>query len=325
MIGMALKRIPHRRPIRSGKHSTFGEKSAEQAHAVFANIFGGRIIVKLIIGTILVLILITAGLWMKLVYANPEHVFWTAINNSLSSVSVTKDLTQSAGTAKTNIITQLAFGHDPIVKSIKNVDQQLAQGSAHITVETIGTPSNTYQHYTNIKQTGKNINYDSVYNLWVKDSSATPYQFFNDAVFGAMLFGKIPAQDKQKIIDYLREAYKINFNLTKKDNIGGRKIYTYEVSIALQNYSKAAKIYAQTLGMPNADKVSPSNYKATDKLNVTFVVDVYSRQVKSITYTSTGAKEKYSGYGILSEPKIPSKTVDYSVLEKALQESAKQN
>jgi hypothetical protein len=221
----------------------------------------------------------------------------------------------------------MIFNPSPIVKNIKEVTTNTNQGTGHIKVESIGTTKDTYQHYILIDQPGKQKNdYSSAYSLWLLNGGNTQARdtgLFNNAMFGAFLFGNIPANERTKIVNSLRDAYTINFDDTKKEKKDGRKLYTYDVKISLKKYAAAAHLYAKALGLPNADQITPTTYQDSATLNVSVGIDMLSRQVRQLTYQSNSVSEKYSGYGIYAAAKAPAHTVSYETLQKTIQEAAK--
>jgi hypothetical protein len=148
MAGMALAKTRHPRPKRVGKNSTLGEKTAVRTHSVLASIFGGRTVLKLI-GVIAAAVIITSGvLWYKFVYTDPGKVFWGMVNNNLITPSVTKEIHQS-GSSTTNIEdTQLALTPTVKVRDIKEISSTSGTASTKIKIESVGTPTDTYQQTT---------------------------------------------------------------------------------------------------------------------------------------------------------------------------------
>jgi hypothetical protein len=329
MFGLALAKTRHPRPKRAGKNSTFGEKTAARAHAVLAGIFGGRTVIKLV-GIFVAAILVVGGIfWYKEFYSNPERVFWSMLSNNLTTHSITKEIAQNGASASSSEQTQLTFIPIPMVRDIKDVSSQNSTTSSRIKIESIGTPTDTYQHYVLIKQTDASgeakHDFSKVYSLWLKNSGKQQKenQLFNNVIYSALLFGNLPVAQRSEMINYLKEAYHVDFNNVQKESNNGRKTYTYNVKLGLRNYAKAVNFYTKALGLPNAGQIKANNYKATDQVSLKFSVDVLSRQARSVEYTSNSSTEKYVTYGIVTSFKPPAKTVGYDMLQKAVQDAAK--
>jgi archaellum component FlaG (FlaF/FlaG flagellin family) len=330
MAGMALAKTRHPRPKRVGKNSTLGEKTAVRTHSVLASIFGGRTVLKLI-GVIAAAVIITSGvLWYKFVYTDPGKVFWGMVNNNLITPSVTKEIHQS-GSSTTNIEdTQLALTPTVKVRDIKEISSTSGTASTKIKIESVGTPTDTYQHYVLIEQPPKSgkakADYSKVYPLWIKNSGTDQHetQLFNGVVYDAVLFGNMQSSQRTKLTSYLRDAYHVDYGSVQKVSAHGHKTYTYKVKVNLRNFSKAVNYYAKTLGLPNGGKLNPNNYKPTDEVALRMNVDVASKQLKQLEYISSQTIESYVTYGVSANFQEPTHTVSYDALQKSVQKAANQ-
>jgi hypothetical protein len=327
MSAMALAKTRHPRPKRVGKNSTLGEKTAVRTHSVLAGIFGGRTVLKLV-GLIAAAVIIAGGvLWYKLVYTNPEHVFWGMVSNNLATPSVTKEIIQSGSSTTNHEDTQLALTPSPQVRDIKEIAS--STGSSKIKIESIGTPTDTYQHYLLIEQPQKNskakADYSKVYPLWIKNSgnNQPEAQLFNGVVYDAVLYANMQPEQRAKLVDYLRDAYHVDYSNVRKESNNGRKNYTYNVKINLRNFAVAANYYSKTLGLPNGGKIKPNNYKASDEVAINLSVDILSKQLRQLEYVSSRSTEKIVTYGVVANFTPPEHTVKYDALQKAVQAAAK--
>jgi hypothetical protein len=327
---MALAKTRHPRPKRVGKNSTFGEKTAVRMHGVFAQIFGGRTVLKLI-GTMVGIVLIVGGIfWYKQVYSSPENVFWGMINNNLSTYSITKEISQSGTSATNKEDTQLGFSPSPVVRDIKDISTQNSANSSRIKIESIGTPTDTYQHYVLIDQSSKSgkkkPDYSRIYSMWLKNSGSNQRdtQLFDNIVYSALLFGNLPPTQRNDTVNYIRNAYHVDFAHVAKNTSGGRRTYTYNVKLGLRSFAQAANFYSKTLGLPKTGQIKAENYKPTEEVALKIKVDVLSRQAKNVQYLSNGSVETYTTYGIVPTFKPPAHTVSYQTLQQAVQTAAKQ-
>jgi hypothetical protein len=326
---MSATKLRHPRPRRAGNHSTFGEKSSERIHGIVAGIFGGRKISTLLAVIGGMVAIVAACVWFYTVYSNPKNVFWGMVQNNLSTPSVTKEITQKSTNATSTEITQMAFYSNPSVRDTKEIDNTVSGSTSRIKIESIGTPSDTYQRYVLIEQQAKagkpKADFSKVYAMWLKNggnAQAASAQLFNNAVFSGFLFGDLPRAPRTQAINYMQKAYKVDYANVNKKSDNARKTYTYNVTLSLRDYAKGAHFYAETLKLPNAKQISVNNYKATDKLTMSVTVDVLSRQLRQITYTSNGSGEKYTAYGNIPTFGIPKHTVSYNDLQQAVNKAA---
>jgi F0F1-type ATP synthase assembly protein I len=317
---MSERKVRHRRPVRSGKQSTTGEKAAERIRSGVINALSNRAVRLSLSSVIILAVLVGVAItWYNNVYANSERVFWGMIDNNLKTNSVTEEIKQTSATDSSDELTQMSFTPNPSVRYIKKITASNAQGSAQISVESIGTPKDTYQHYVSITQPGKpSSTFKDIYPLWLKNSGSpqSDTTLFNQKILNsANLFGNMPSAERAKTINYLHNAYHTNFDAVEKQKVDGRKVFIYKTKINLKDYIKAVHFYAESLGLPNADKLKPENYKKTDQFSVTYSVDVMSRQLKKVVYTNTSTQAQYSGYGIQANFHPPAHTVSYQKLQ----------
>ncbi len=261
--------------------------------------------------------------WYEKVYTTPQNVFWGMIDNSLATPSVTKETTQDGGTTKVVEFAQMIFSPLPVVHDIRHITAPVNDSPLHLTLESIGTPTDDYQRYSYVQQVaGKPQSaYDNLYKQWLHNGgvsqNANP-RIFNGAVFGAILFGDINQPQRGQIVKTLRSAYKIDYQSVGQQNTGGRKTYTFSVAISLQKYAQAAHDYAKYLGAPNYAQISPADYQVNDSSRVFLTVDVLSRQLVKSVYQSSNMVEAYSGYGITAQVKPPSRVATPAEFENAI-------
>jgi hypothetical protein len=324
---MSEKKVRHRRPVRSGKQSTAGEKAAEKIRSGVINTLTNRI-VRLSLSAIIILVILVAAAatWYNSVYANSERVFWDMVGNNLKINSVTEEIKQAGTTGTSDEFTQMSFSPNPNVRYIKKISATSAQGNAQISVESIGTPKDTYQHYVFISQPGKpSSKFKNVYPLWLKNSGSpqSDTTLFNQKMLNsAVLFGNMQPSGRAQTVDYLRKAYQTNFDKVQKQTVDGRRVFTYKVKINIRDYVEAVRYYAKSEGLPNSDKLKPESYKKSDQFSATYTVDVMSRQLRKVVYNNTSTEAQYSGYGIQTNVHAPTHTVSYQKLQDAVKSAS---
>jgi hypothetical protein len=266
--------------------------------------------------------------WFYRVYSNPKNVFWGMVENNLSTPSITKEITQKSTNATSKEITRIILSPNHAAHDVKQIDTAAQGSGSTIRIESIGTPTDTYQRYVLIDQPTKpgkkKPDFSKVYAMWLKNGGNAQTgnsQLFNNAVFSGFLFGNLPANQRSVALNYMRKAYKVDFDSIDKKSNNSRKTYTYNVSLAMQDYAKAARFYADALKLPNAKQISANNYHPTDKIAMSVTVDVLSRQLREVTYKTNASTEKYSAYGITSNLSAPKKTVSYDTLQNAVNQA----
>lgn len=261
--------------------------------------------------------------WYTKVYTAPQNVFWGMIDNSLATPSVTRETTQDGGPTKVAEFAQMIFTPSPVVHDIRHITAPVNDSPLHLTLESIGTPTDDYQRYSYVQQVGGKPQsaYDNLYKQWLHNGgvsqNASP-RIFNGAVFGAVLFGDINQPQRGQIVKTLHSAYKIDYLSMSQQKTGGRQTYTFSVAISLQKYAQAAHDYAKYLGTPNYTQISPTNYQVSDSSRVFLSIDVLSRQLVKAVYQSSNVVEAYSGYGITAQVRPPEQVATPAEFENAI-------
>lgn len=273
-----------------------------------------------------VLAVALAGIfWYYKIYASPERIFWGMIDNSLSIRSVTKEIDTKNNTLSTLETVQMNFVPSPMIRDLKKITDAGSQPPTTIILEARGTSDTDYQRYVLIDRPAApgqaKTDYQSVYDKWVKSGSDQPFggpQLVNNSLFGPLLFGYIEQPLRRDIVNQLRQAYKIDYGSVVQGNQNGRRVYTFQVEVQLQQYARAAQQYARKLGLPIADQIQPDGYDTSAKTTVNITVDALSRQVRQVIYTSNNSYEIYSSYGISPDVSLPQTTVSSEQFQKAI-------
>ena len=307
-----------RRPVRAGRNAPRSEKIQTN----FVKVLFNRTFLT-VAAALIASLLIIAGIftWFNKVYADPENVFWGMVDNNLATSGVSKEVLQRDAQNSSQEVTQLSWNPEPRVRTIRELSFTQGGATTKVVLEAIITPKDQYQRYAKIDRPGPDRDYSKIYNLWLKNGGGgaqSDPSAFNNAAYGVMLFGNFNRDDRKSVVDGLRKAYKVDFSNIQKQIEEGRRNYSYSVTINLREYAKAAQAYAKRQGLPDAGLLNPNNYRDTDEIKATFVIDVLSRQIKQVRYQSP-VTENYSGYGIPSELKLPGRTVKSDELQKTIQ------
>lgn len=275
---------------------------------------------------ILVLAIVLGTIWWHArVYSDPQQVFWGMVDNSLTTAGVTKETLQNSGTTRIDEFTQLVFAPSARVHDIRQVTATIGSAPLHLTLESVATPTDDYQRYSYVQRTSRSDQpqsvYDNLYKQWLHNGGAAQGanpRIFNQAAFGAILFGNVNQPDRAKVVNLLRQTYSADYASAKRQSLSGRDTYTFNISISLKNYAAAARLYAKQLGLPNANDINPADYQPSDSSRVSVTVDILSRQLVKAVYQSSGMTENYSGYGIASAVNLPSRSASPAEFENAL-------
>lgn len=276
---------------------------------------------------VIVVLIVLSGfvILFNRVYSDPAHVFWGMISNNLSTPGVTRELVQKSDTIQTDSLTRLWFGPQPLVRSLRKINDSSSGVPAKITLESIANFQDVYQHYSFIDQPGslgqKKPDFSKLYGLWLKNggTSANNGQVFNSGLLGFLFFGNFDPMQKSAFLKYLKSShlYVVDYAHVGKSN-SGRRTYTYNVMLNPQGYIGSARLYFKQLGLPKNNWVESGAAVSNLSAQAQISVDVLSREPVRISYPGKNAAEAFKAFGLNSPVSLPSKTVSLSDYQNAL-------
>lgn len=279
-----------------------------------------------------VLLIISAIVWWTQVYENPYNVYWGMLNNSLTTSSVTKHVTEQTTASNLNQYIALNFG----TKNFAFGRTVLTDSTSIVTTESIGTLQNDYVRYTGIQTTEqstskKKPNFSAVLGKWAKDDVSNSSVQTGSAPFlvQAMIglsggniipIANLPAQQRQNLIDLLHQSvvFDTAFDNVAKSKVGGRVMYTYAVNIEPVAYVAFEKVFASYVGIKSLQSVDPNDYQNDSPIAVELVVDAKSHRLAAIEYPGAKHTETYSSYGVPVTEVVPTKTISDAALQNLL-------
>jgi hypothetical protein len=297
---------------------TFEELS--QKPAVYAWLYGVGV----------ALLLVSAWLWWAKVQVQPYRVFWGAVQNGLSSPGVTLEVSSKDTTTTDKQTIQYSLGSTNKVQAIRT----LTQDGTTIRTESVGTLSKTYTRYTSIKtdkktEDGKPLSFKDVLQVWAESTGQNESaQLLPQAALGLALplgavpmpIGQLPSEKREDIMDEMRNRtlYQTSYTDAKKERKDGRLLYTYDVAMQPVLYLKIMKSYAEAAGLKDLQNVDPNDYAGRESLQLKLTIDAHSHQLVKVANKSLGYEQRYTGYGITTNPTIPAKAISQDELQKRL-------
>lgn len=275
-----------------------------------------------------VIILLASGIaWCNNYRSNPKVVFNRMLLNSMSSSSVTKNVTQDQTGQKLNQTDQITNSPKAQVHQINIIDQA---GQATITTETIANQQTDYVRYTEIKTSqknkdGKEFDFSDIIGKWGKSGAESEIsegaQTFGQSIYGIVPIARLSTDSRRELISIINsnKVYDVDYSKVFKTTINNRPTYTYEVKVNPKAYIDMLKLFSNKLGSNKLDNVDSSRYKSAEPVAFTFVVDVWTGQLRNVKYVESGRVENYSAYGALSLVPEPQKYISIEELQNKLQ------
>ena len=278
-----------------------------------------------------VLVALVGGyLWYSRIYMTNERKFWMAIENSMSTQSVTR--TTTTGGTGNKVVQDQQFFYSPQMASRSHVTFEQKSSSVDTAVETEGVafPDSQYSRYTTFrtnqkKSDGTVPNLDSILDKWegtkVSDEEleSSKLNYVSENVTLA-IFGNFGAKFRHDTLKALKEGntYSIDFTNVVPDTVDGRKVLRYPVNVNLFPYTTQLQKAFVEAGYGDFPPLNPENYKDGSQLSAQITVDAKTNTIVGIQFGSR--EETYRGYGIGINVVAPKTDFNSGELEQKVQQ-----
>ena len=280
------------------------------------------------------LIFVASGwMWWHYVRSNPERTFYAAIENSLRTPGVTRQVQQDSTGQKLDQRVQLSLGRQHVAHGQTTITQE-GEVNATIKTEAISSPKEDYVRYTAIETTqksqdGKALDFSKLINLWGKavpdaqgqQGQSQAGELYNESVLGVVPVGNLRGHDRADVMKFVRETsvYSVDAKKIKRKIENGRPVYAYDITVMPEAYIGMLKKFGKAVGLKQLEAVDPASYKDTEPLTFQVSVDVWSRQLSSIVFGGGERTEHMVGYGVVRNVDIPKETIPLEELQTRLQ------
>jgi hypothetical protein len=252
--------------------------------------------------------------WYNQSYLKPANVFWGTISNNLSVNYVTRTSSKEEGTQKLTQVNDLQFTPKLIARSTVKLEDTAT--NEKVITETIGTATTDYLRYVEIVSKNSANADTSAIGTWAKREAGKggQPQILADSLLGSVLmFGDLSSKQQSQIISQLKSTNAFQkYDLIAKRTVGGRTIYTYNVSINLDAYSK---IYANYLIMLGQDKLAAQigQQQSGALYDITLDINAGSRVPTKLSVSGNQDTEVFTNVG--SGPRFVSPQATLTIAE----------
>lgn len=281
--------------------------------------------------SVILLGVVVAGLtiwsWWHYVYSHPKRVFERMLASSLSTPSVTKQISESGDGRSVQQATQLSINPSPSVRSLNTLEQT----DSKIVTETIAFPTVEYVRYNSIKTEQKTVDGDaydfaSIIGVWGMSSDNSIYtggaQLFDQTLLGVVPIASLQPADRKALLRQIEQeqVYHIDFSSVQQNTVNGRPVYTYHVSLNPRAYVNMLKTFSRLVGNDELAEVDVAEYPESPRLEVELSVDVWSGQLRTATFADSQRVEQYRAHGARHRVKEPTDAISLQELQMKLQQ-----
>lgn len=278
---------------------------------------------------LVVLVLVGSFVWWQFIWQDPHRVFDDMIAGNLQTTSVTRTVTAGNSSQSVDQTVRLEMGSTNATDWLVTA----TQSGASVTTESIGTPTAGYIRYIDIagnkQNASKQLDFSKVLHIWAQADGKTDANL--RTLFAQSLFdiasaptppiGNLPESQRENILAFIRgeQVFTPDYSSVKSETIGGRDVYTYNVSVPLAAYARMMQAYAHDLGMNNLDTLDPEQYVNLQPIKVTMSVDRASHQLVKLAYGNSGYVQTYGDWGQITPIALPTQTITTTELQTRLQ------
>jgi len=270
-------------------------------------------------------------LWWTRLYQNPERVFHTMLANSLSTSSITRQVSQAADGNSLDQLIRLDLGTQNRSRIVSTLEQSAGSSQTSVSTESIGTTDQDYSRYTRIQTNqkdadGETLDFSGVLNIWGESSPANSAgagqaRYLNEALLGIVPFGNLSSSERESLLTYINDnqIFKTDYNAVARTTQDGRSVYVYNVTIEPGSYIVMLQEFTKALGVDPVSGLDQQSYADAPQLQIAMSVDTLSQQLVKIVYAGGGRQESYSGHGLTEPIVLPEQTIPLDKLQSRLQ------
>ena len=268
---------------------------------------------------------ISIGLWINNIYLNSTNIFWASFSNNLRTNGFTKTSTSNNNGSSLKQVVQLGLAGESNAHSFT----YLTQNGTKVATEEINSPTYEYVRYLNISANSKNNGgttkgYSKILNIWgyssnSKESNSQTTQTFYQSVLGILPFGNLTSDQSNALISFAKSHKVYIVNSSKSAILNGQKVDKLSVSVDLKGYVELMQKFAGYIHYTGLDGISPSLYAKRPPVKITVSVNPISRNLVQVSNGTITGTTDYSGFGIDSPIKLPSKHISLNQLQAKIQ------
>lgn len=250
-------------------------------------------------------------------YLTQEKRFWLAIDNSLRTQSVVKEVQQGGSGNKQIDKVRFSFGANPQVNKTTSISEKSATSDSNVTTENLQTVSEEFIRYLNIstdqkKEDGSDYDFSSLKNQWAKQESAASEEDAADRKLSfAQLhvtlapFGNLPTTARREIVNELQKAkaYDIAYEAVTNQDVEGVSYVIYPVKVQTKKYVGVLQQHFIKMGYGTFPPLNPENYPENARVNADFLVRKNDNALAGIVFN--GISERYTNYGVAKRVAVP--------------------
>ena len=263
---------------------------------------------------------ISGIMWYRYVYMDEDRVFWSAIENSLSTKGVQKVINTSKGDVEQVQTVNLYFS--PTIKS-QSLVTYTDSADKKTSTEMVADFSSDYARYASLETY---TNTEGILGVWAKTSQETTKEsqvLLSQLASGALVFvGNLSSGQRDELIELMKSTsmYEV-IGKSGTNQYGNKTADVYKVRINLEGYNAVLSRYLTMLGFTEA---AASVVQADSETTVPIfelAIDAKTRTIFEAGFPEIGSigGEQFNNWGVTRAVDIPVDTITVDELQKRLE------
>lgn len=277
------------------------------------------------------ILVVTSYFWYTRLYMNPERRFWTALNNSMSTPSVVRTLTQ--GGSGNEVVQDYRFHFAPqrVVENKVVYSEKSATTDTSVTTEGIIFPEQQFLRYTAFTNSRsdneKSSNIDAVLGKWAAQNSESVEEsklnYLSEQV-SLVIIGNYSSAFRSEMLSQMKQnqVYGPTLDVPIEDKLNDEPVYVYTISVKLKNYAELLNKSFVEAGYGEFPPLNPDNYREDSTVNGNIFVRKKDNAIVGINFG--GREERYSNYGVVKQINKPESSLTVEELQTQVQQLLQQ-
>ena len=258
-------------------------------------------------------------------YMTTERRFWAAIDNSMSTPSTVRTLTEGASGNLVEQSYRFYYGQERVFENKVSFSERNATSNTF--VETQGIvyyPQDQYLRYTAFKNetadnTDKSI--DEFLGVWASQNSGDDEEArlnYQSELVTLAIFGNFDPVFRNEVIREMQEknVYR-DVNQALEDVVDGEKVLRYSTTVQLKPYVELLNRAFERAGYAAFPPLNPDNYEEDSTVPATVTVRTKDNSIIGISFG--GRDEVYSNYGVVNNVERPDTNLSVTELQQQVQ------
>lgn len=252
---------------------------------------------------------------------SPEKLFWSAVDQALSTAGVTRTVSQTDDTEDFFQVTKLRYAGKLQSETAVTLTDK-SQGS-RVVSETIGQASADFFVYRELETAAGKLS-DAAKDKWTEiPANGNGNQFLADALLNTAIFtGNFAYGERHELLNLLRESrvYGIMDFVAKDRVVDGRKSTVISMTLNPTSYSGAMKQYLEFLGLTKIAEEFSADLPASQDVQAEVAIEPASRQFVRFGIPTIDAPnaERFSDWGVLEKTETPKPSISFEQLSAEL-------